>query len=64
MVTGLVPLNIESLSGLAPSGWSKAHLINSSALPDKLFHPWHQPIIHYLSFSKKISCQVTSVKSE
>ena len=26
-----------------------AHLIHSSALPDKLFHPRHQPNIPYLS---------------
>ena len=25
-----------------------SHLINSSALPDKLFHPRHQPIILYI----------------
>ena len=29
------------------SGLPEAHLINSSALPDKLFHPRHQPIILY-----------------
>ena len=26
-----------------------AHVINSSVLPDKLFHPRHQPIILYLN---------------
>ena len=30
------------------SGSPAAHLINSSALPDKIFHPRHQPIIPYL----------------
>ena len=34
------------------SGFPAAHLINSSALPDKLFHPWHQPIILYLFNNK------------
>ena len=36
------------------SGSSVAHLINSSALLDKLFHPWHQPIILYV----KVGLQV------
>ena len=31
------------------SGLPAAHLINSSALPDKLFHPRNQPIILYTS---------------
>ena len=30
------------------SGLSEAHVINSSALPDKLFHLQHQPIILYI----------------
>ena len=31
------------------SGSPAAHLINYSALPDKLFHPRHQPIIFYVN---------------
>ena len=48
-VIGSIPLNGKRLSGSAPklSGSPVAHLINSSALPDKLFHPRHQPIILY-----------------
>ena len=32
------------------SGLTAAHLINSSALPDKLLHPRQQPIILYVRY--------------
>ena len=37
------------------SGLPAAHLINSSALPDKLFHPQHQPIILYILLTSQVS---------
>ena len=42
-IIGSVPLNGKGYF------LAVAHLINSSALPDKLFHPRHQPIILYIS---------------
>ena len=40
------------------SGTPVAHLINSSALPHKLFHPRHQPIVHYLIYTQYLEGQL------
>ena len=45
-IIGSVPLNGKSLSDSAPEviRFTCGSPNNSSALPDKLFHPWHQPL--------------------
>ena len=42
----MVPLDGESLSGsaLEVSGLPAAHIL----IPDKIFHPQHQPVIVYI----------------
>ena len=61
-IIGLVPLNGKRLSGLAPELITLACSSpnNSSALPDKLFHPRHWPIILYLFDTK--SCSIKTAK--